>query len=114
MNMNLIARFFVFLTLLGTCSFCDAADPPCATSAADRAKQLLTFHSGPDERMTIDKAVKQLPSMRNPGDPKQTFEVLEIWGYIYKGRYRMRFIYYNSRATACLLMGEEILEYARP
>ncbi len=107
------ARPFVFLLLIGTCSFSHAADPPCAAGARDRAKQLLTFHYGPDDRMTIDKAVKQLPSMRNPEDPKQEFEVLEIWGYIYKGRYRMRFIYYNSPATSCLLMGEEILEYAR-
>jgi hypothetical protein len=112
--MNLIARCFVCLALIGTSSLCDAADPPCAGGAIDRAKQLLTFHSGPDERMTIDKTVKQLPSIRNPEDPKQTFEVLEIWGYIYKGKYRMRFIYYNSPTTACLLMGEEILEYARP
>jgi hypothetical protein len=111
--MNFIARLFVFLALIGTCSFCDAADPPCAARAIDRAKQLVTFHSGPDDRMTIDKTVKELPSMRNPEDPKQKFEVLEIWGYIYKGRYRMRFIYYNSPATSCLLMGEEILEYAR-
>jgi len=111
--MNLIARILVLLALTGACSSCDAADPPCAAAAIDRAKQLLMFHSGPDERMTIDKTVKQLPSMRNPEDPKQTFEVLEIWGYIYKGRYRMRFMYYNSRATSCLLMGEEILEYAR-
>jgi len=64
--------------------------------------------------MTIDKTVKQLPSIRNPEDPAQSFQVLETWGYIYKGRYRMRFIYFNSPATACLLMGEEILEYARP
>ena len=111
--MNFIARFFVFLALIGTCSFCDAADPPCAAGAIDRARQLLTFHSGPDARITIDMTVKQLPSMRNPEDPRQKFDVLEIWGYIYKGRYRMRFIYYNSRATSCLLMGEEILEYAR-
>jgi hypothetical protein len=64
--------------------------------------------------MTIDKTVKQLPAMRNPEDPAQSFKVLEIWGNIYKGRYRMRFIYFNSSATSCLLMGEEILEYARP
>ena len=63
--------------------------------------------------MTIDKTVKQLPSLANPEDPKQKFEVLEVWGNIYKGRYRMRFLYYNSPATSCLLMGEEILEYAR-
>jgi hypothetical protein len=111
--MNIIARFFLFLGLIGTCSFCNAADIPCAASAVDRAKQLLTFHAGPDDRMTIDKTVKQLPPMRNPEDRTQKFDVLEIWGNIYKGRYRMRFIYYNSSATSCLLMGEEILEYAR-
>jgi hypothetical protein len=111
--MNFIARFLVLLGLIGTYSFCYAADHPCAARALDRAKQFLTFHSGPDDRMTIDKTVKQLPSMRNPEDPSQRFDVLEVWGYIYKGRYRMRFIYYNSRATSCVLMGEEILEYAR-
>lgn len=111
--MNFIARLFVLLALMGTCSFCAAADPPCAARAIDRARQLLTFHFGPDDRMTIDKTVKELPSMRNPEDPAQQFEVLEVWGYIYKGRYRMRFIYYNSPSTSCLLMGEEILEYAR-
>ncbi len=111
--MNFIARLFVILALFGAYSLCDAADLPCAAGAIDRAKQLLTFHFGPDDRMAIDKTVKELPSMRNPADPKQKFNVLEIWGYIYKGRYRMRFIYYNSPATGCLLMGEEILEYAR-
>ena len=63
--------------------------------------------------MTIDKAVKQLPSIRNPENPNQRFEVLEVRGYIYKGKYRMRLIYYNSATTRCLLMGEEILEFAR-
>lgn len=109
----LFARLFVFLLLIGPSSFSHAVDPPCAAVTRDRAKQLLTFHSGLDDRMTVDKAVKELPSMRSPEDPKQEFEVLEIWGYIYKGRYRMRFIYYNSKAASCSLMGEEILEYAR-
>jgi hypothetical protein len=111
--MNIIASVLVFLGLIATCSSCYAADI-CAASAIDRAKQLLTFHSGPDDRMTIDKTVKQLPSIRNPEEPAQSFKVLEVWGYIYKGKYRMRFIYFNSPATSCLLMGEEILEYARP
>ena len=111
--MNFLTRFLVLLGLIGTDSFCSAADPPCAARALDRAKQFLTFHYGPDDRMTIDKTVKQMPSMRNPEDPSQKFDVLEVWGYIYKGRYRMRFIYYNSPATRCVLIGEEILEYAR-
>ncbi|MCU1237658.1 MAG: hypothetical protein JWP63_5625 [Candidatus Solibacter sp.] len=111
--MNIVALFFALLALMSSCSFCRAADSACAAGAIDRAKRLLTFHAGPDERMTIDKTVKQLPSMRNPEDPSQRFEVLEVWGYIYKGKYRMHFIYYNSPATQCLLMGEEILEFAR-
>jgi hypothetical protein len=110
--MNIIARLLVFLGLIGGCTLSYAADPPCSARALDRAKQLLTFHAGADDRMSIDKTVKQLPSLRNPEDPKQKFDVLEVWGNIYKGRYRMRFLYYNSPATSCLLMGEEILEYA--
>ena len=106
-----IIGFLLLLSLMGPCY---AADIPCASRAVDRAKQLLTFHSGADDRMTIDETVKQLPSIRNPENPAQSFQVLEAWGYIYKGRYRMRFLYFNSRATSCLLMGEEILEYARP
>jgi hypothetical protein len=38
--------------------------------------------------------------------------VLEVWGYIYKGRYRMRFIYFHF-GKSCILMGQEILEYAK-
>jgi hypothetical protein len=112
-DVSSIAYFLVLLSLIVGCSSCNAADIPCAVGAMERAKQLLTFHSGPDERMTIDKTVRQMPSMHNPADEKQEFEVLEIWGNIYKGRYRMRFIYYSSPAANCVLMGEEILEYAR-
>jgi hypothetical protein len=112
--MKFIIGLCVFMAFLGTYSVCSAAEPVCAAGAREQAKRLLLFHAGPDDRMTIDKAVKQLPSLRNPEDPKQKFDVLEVWGYIYKGRYRMRLIYYNSPATSCLLMGEEILEYARP
>jgi hypothetical protein len=111
--MNLIIRYLFFAGLLHCFGSCYAADLPCAARAVDRAKQLLTFHAGADDRMTIDKTVKQLPSIRNPADPAQSFEVLEVWGHIYKGQYRMRFIYSNSRDTSCVLMGEEILEYAR-
>lgn len=112
--MIIIARFLILLSLVGIRSVCHAADIPCAARATDRAKQLLAFHFGPDDRITVDKSAKRLPSLRNPEDPAQSYEVLEVWGYIYKGRYRMRFIYFNSPASSCLLMGEEILEYARP
>ena len=111
--MNVIARCFALLALVASCSLCRAADSACAAGALDRAKLLLAFHAGADERLEIDKTVKSLPSMRNPEAPNQRFLVLEVWGYIYKAKYRMRFIYYNSASTKCLLMGEEILEFAR-
>jgi hypothetical protein len=113
LTVKFLALRYLCLVLLAGGSFCKAAEPPCAAAAIDRAKQLLTFHFGPDDRMTIEKAVKQLPSLHNPADPKQKFDVLEVWGHIYKGLYRMHLIYYNSSSTSCLLMGEEILEYAR-
>jgi hypothetical protein len=111
--MTVLARFVVLLALMGSCFLARAADPPCAAKAIDSARKLLTFHAGADDRIEIDKTVKKLPSIRNPESPNQRFDVLEVWGYIYKGKYRMRLIYYNSPATSCLLMGQEVLEYAR-
>ncbi len=49
--------------------------------------------------------------VKNPAG-KDQYEVLEVWGNVYKGRYRMRFIYAQLPGE-CLLMGQEILEYAR-
>ncbi len=112
--MKFISICYVLLTLTVAHSLCQAAEPPCAANTKERAKKLLIFHAGTDDRMTIDDKVKQIPSLQNPADPKQKFDVFEIWGYIYKAQFRMRFIYYNSPVTSCLLMGEEILEYDRP
>jgi hypothetical protein len=41
------------------------------------------------------------------------FDVLEVWGHIYKADYRMRFIYAQIK-DSCTLMGEEILEASDP
>ena len=41
------------------------------------------------------------------------FDVLEIEGYIYKGIYRMRFIYAQSPGS-CTPMGQEIIELSDP
>ena len=54
---------------------------------------------------------RPLPSIANPANPKQRFDVLEVWGDVYKGRYRMRLEYYRSGGS-CVLMGQEILEHA--
>lgn len=83
----------------------------CVGAATEQAKKLLEFHFGPDRRSEIAKSVKVRPAIRNPANKKQLFDVLEVWGYIYKGQYRMRFIYARL-PSECVLMGQEILEYA--
>lgn len=82
----------------------------CKNQAVQQAAKLLEFHFGPDDRIEIQPEVKALPSIINPRNKKQRFDVLEVWGYIYKGQYRMRFEYFSQ--SDCILMGQEILEYA--
>ena len=83
----------------------------CATAAIAQAPKLLAFHFGPDSRLEIDKSAKVLAPIRNPANSAQRFDVLEVWGHIYKGDYRMRFLYARVPGE-CLLMGQEVLEYA--
>ena len=85
----------------------------CEAEAKERAKALLAFHFGekPD-RFAIDDTVKELPPIKAlKGNGK--FDVLEVWGHIYKADYRMRFIYAQI-TDSCTLMGEEILEASDP
>ena len=90
-----------------------AAAPPhrCSTAAIEQAQKLLTFHFGPDGRIEIDKSVTVLAPIRNPANRVQRFDVLEVWGHIYKGDYRMRLIYARL-PNECVLMGQEVLEHA--
>ena len=89
-----------------------AAEHHCLEDARKQATKLLEFHFGPDDHMSIDESVTVLTPLRNPVDKEQQFDVLEVWGYIYKGRYRMRLIYAQI-PSECVLMGQEILEHAR-
>lgn len=89
------------------------AQPPshrCAADAVEQAQKLLVFHFGADDRIEVDKAAKTLSPIRNPANRAQRFDVLEVWGHIYKGEYRMRFLY--AQTPDCVLMGQEILEIA--
>jgi hypothetical protein len=88
------------------------ADPTCSADALMQAKKLLNFHSNGDDRIEIMPKVKEVHSILNPADKKQKFQVLEVWGYIYKGTYRMHLIYYPL-GEECVLMGQEILEIAK-
>lgn len=103
-------RSLALVALCATAGLANAA-PQCAGEAVSRARKLLTFHFGEDDRIRISPDVKELPPLRNPANKKQQFKVLEVWGSIYKGDYRMRLIYYVS-GNDCTLMGQEILEYA--
>jgi len=89
----------------------------CAADAIKHARPLLQLHftgavGGQGERVSIDPKVKVLPPLKALRGKGQ-FDVLEVWGYIYKGQYRMRFIYARIPGE-CVLMGQEILEYADP
>ena len=83
----------------------------CSGAAIEQAPKLLAFHFGPDNRIEIDKTAKALAPVRNPANRAQRLDVLEVWGHIYKGQYRMRFIYMRSPKD-CVLVGQEVLEYA--
>ena len=59
--------------------------------------------------MAIDSAVKSLAPIRNPANRTQRFDVLELWGHVYKGHDRIRLIYAQP-GSECVLMGQEILD----
>jgi hypothetical protein len=107
----------VLLVALFTSLGAVAKDHVCEKDAMARAKKLLSFHVDMKEledRMGFEGAVI-LPSIKNPKAPEQKFEVLEVIGYISpRGEYRMRFIYFIMKGGDCLLMGQEILEKAKP
>jgi len=86
---------------------------PCDSDARARAEPLLALHYGePDVAAGIGDTVKQLPPLKAlKGNGK--FDVLEVWGYVYKAEYRMRFIYAQIPGT-CVLMGQEIIEASDP
>lgn len=101
----------VCLCLLTSCFVQAAPAHRCADAAKTQAQKLLAFHFGADERIEVENNVKTLPAIRNPAQKNQFFDVLEVWGYIYKGQYRMRLLYARI-PDECLLMGQEILEHA--
>lgn len=106
----------IALALASMVSAQSSSPPPqkphrCATAAIEAAPKLLAFHFGPDARIEVDKSVRVLAPIRNPANSAQRFDVLEVWGHVYKGDYRMRFLYARVPGE-CLLMGQEVLEFA--
>jgi hypothetical protein len=87
---------------------------PCAADALQKAKVLLRLQSEADasQPLDVEDSVKLLPPVKALKG-KGRFDVLEVWGHVYKADYRMRFIYAQIPNT-CALMGQEILEADNP
>jgi hypothetical protein len=105
-------RCALLLLLLPGPPLARAVEHACAADAREKARALLLFHTEADRNVYIDEEVRVLPSLANPAAPKQRFDVLETWGYLYKAKYRLRLIYAQVPGS-CVLMGQEILEHAR-
>lgn len=99
--------------LLTVAAVAPAIAHPCDADARARAVPLLQLHfEDPQAEVAVGDEVKELAPVRAlEGSGK--FDVLEVWGYIYKAEYRMRFIYAQISGT-CLLMGQEIIEASDP
>ena len=86
---------------------------PCEAHAIKQAHALLVFHNGADVNVAVDDTARVLAPLRNPVNPRQLFDVLEVRGYVYRANYQMRLIYARVPGT-CALMGQEILERSSP
>lgn len=103
-------RLLILLALLSMAAAVRADESHrCSMDAVGRAKALLLFHTGTTEAVSVEDTVRVLAPLRNPVDPRQYFDVLEVHGYVYRAAYRMRLIYARIPGT-CVLMGQEILE----
>lgn len=102
---------FMITSLMSSVLFAETDSHDCTSDALYRAGHLLSFHVGGDDRIEISETVIVRTPMPNPANAKQIFDVLEVEGGIYKGEYRMRFIYARIPGE-CLLMGQEILGLA--
>lgn len=105
-------RFFLGLVLaFGLVSLpARADDHPCAKDAISQAKALLVFHYGPDDRIYIEPKAERMPPLKNPAG-RGEIEVLQVWGSVYKASYRLRLLY-SLDGRQCLLLGQEVLEFA--
>lgn len=73
----------------------------CAGDALQRAPALLKLHL-PDSGhpFGFGDQVEQITPIANPAAPRQTFDVLQGWGFVYKAKYRLRFLYAQGEGVA--------------
>jgi hypothetical protein len=110
--MKYALAFAVLATAMACPAIVRAAVHPCADEAREQARRLLVFHTETDLAVHFEDEVRVLAPLTNPAAPKQRFDVLETWGYLYKAKYRFRLLYAQVPGS-CALMGQEILEHAK-
>ncbi len=109
--MRLAIAVFAMAAAVGS-----AAAHPCDDDAKQRAEPLLKLHFEADGSNAPDVSIEPTVTTLAPVKAlvgKGKFDVLEVWGDIYKARYRMHFIYAQIPGS-CVLMGQEILEASNP
>jgi hypothetical protein len=109
-----IKVFFALCLLIGSAATALAQPHACAADAIAKAEQLLRFHGEVQagQPAAVDQTVKVLPPVKALKGNRR-FDVLEVWGHIYKADYRIRLIYARIKSS-CALLGQEILEASDP
>jgi hypothetical protein len=105
---------FALFLLISSAAAALAQPHACAGDAIAKAEQLLRFHGEVQagQPAAVEQSVKVLPPVKALKGSGR-FDVLEVWGHIYKADYRMRLIYAQIKGS-CTLMGQEILEASDP
>jgi hypothetical protein len=116
MRPTFAVRIAVSALLAGITTAAAAPAPHrCAADAIERGMPLLKLHFETTDELGsagVQPNVKVLPPIRAlRGNAR--LDVLEVWAYVNKADYRMRFIYRQSKGD-CTLMGQEILDASDP
>ena len=114
MTASRVIAVAIALSALVVSAQAQEAAHPCAADALKQAQALLRFHAeaAADQPLDVEKTVKVLAPVKALKG-KGRFDVLEVWGHVYKATYRMHLIYAQI-PNSCALMGQEILEADSP
>jgi hypothetical protein len=105
---------FYFLLICFFAPFSTAlANKKCSDQALNQAMKILIFHTNTGDEFIkeIDSSSIKYKTIKNPLNPKQIFQVIEIRGSMEKMEYRIQLTYFPVGGL-CVLVGEEILQIA--
>jgi hypothetical protein len=95
-------------------SACNGEEIELFKEAIEAAPKLIHFHFGELDgfRIEIDNSsVTALKPLQNAAGLSEYLTGVEVWGSIYKGNYRTRFIF-STRSSSCMRVGQEVLKIA--